>query len=74
VTTATTSVTTRMTLRVSTYPSKRLYGTMGYGVQGRVRNETAARGTPWLNERLSSGIPCEWEHAATQVRPRRERL
>jgi hypothetical protein len=32
VTTATTSVTTRMTLRVSTYPSKRLYRTMGYGV------------------------------------------
>ena len=33
-TTATTNGTTRMTLRVSIYRSKRLSRTMGYGVQG----------------------------------------
>jgi hypothetical protein len=46
VTTATTSMTTRMKLRVSTYPSKRLSRTMGYGVQGRVRNEIATPERP----------------------------
>ena len=45
-TTTTTSMMTRMALRVSTYPSKRLSRTMGYGVQGRVRNEIATPERP----------------------------
>ena len=42
---------TRMALKVSTYPGKRLSRTMGYGVQGTVRNEIA---TP---ERPPNGSP-----------------
>jgi hypothetical protein len=44
--TATAKVTTRIKLRVSTYPSKRLSQTMGYGVRGRVRNEIATPERP----------------------------
>jgi hypothetical protein len=35
--------------------------------------KTAARGTPTVNKRLSPVISCEWDHAATQVRPGGER-
>jgi hypothetical protein len=39
--------------------------------RGRYLAESAAF---HAKRRFSSGIPCEWEHTATQVRPRRERL